>query len=216
MVKRTRSNSISGWLALVFCMLAACSTDGGGGTTGSPTSSNVFDSGDPSSGNSGGGTGPINGTGQGPSTQSIAIIGLDRNNDTRFAESATVVNATMIEGSRLAGNVRYAATTSQDSEIDLTTGASALIKDIDVTNSFRFGNADMIGVAGIPATSVPLTGTATYNGAADVLVNDGSGSPKNLSIAIAVANFDQDRIDVEINDGGPFWVKIDGANTKTS
>jgi len=85
------------------------------------------------------------------------------------------------------------------------------LEDNGTRNAFRFGNADMIGIAGIPASTVPGSGSATYTGFADVIANDGTTSPKVLTTASATASFDTNRVNVFLSNSDGDWIRINNA-----
>ena len=141
----------------------------------------------------------------------LDVIGLDRTTDTLFTDTTSLNAPNILVGGRLDGTVSYSYVRGANNTIALTSGGNANIEDQGNQYAFRFGDANMVGIAGIPATSMP-SGSATYTGFADVSANDGSGSPKVLTNASTTANFNTGKVNVYLSNAGSDWIRITGAD----
>lgn len=185
---------LTGYLGLTAILaLAACGGGGGGGTPQQlyVPNSELFNATSPDA--------------------TLSVIGLNRSSEIPFTQTTTLAAPSTLTGGKLAGTVNYTYAAGATNTVDLNSGGSVTLNDEGNVYAFRFGNADIFGVAGIAATNVPTGGTAIYNGFADVIVNDGTGPQTLLTQSTTTATFDAGRVDVRLSNAGSDWIKIDGA-----
>ena len=141
----------------------------------------------------------------------LDVVALDRSTGNVGATTTQLTAPNQLIGGGLAGTVNYVYVTGASNTISLSSGKMASLEDNGTRYAFRFGNADQIGIAGIPASIVPGSGTATYTGFADVSANDGSATPKLLTNSSTTASFGTGRVNVYLNNAQGDWIRINDA-----
>jgi len=143
----------------------------------------------------------------------LEVLRLDPATGLIVSETSTLTAPNALTGSALAGTVSYASTAGAENTILLNSdGSKAKINDQGQDYVFRFSASNgRIGVAGLPATNMPISGTAVYTGSADVIVNDGSGSPTFLTASSTTAFFGINEVNVVL-DNTVDWIRINGAD----
>ncbi len=190
----TRSLGLKALALLTLTALTGCSSGGGNSTTNQSTpSSELFTATSPNA--------------------SLSVLRLDPTTGNVVRETANLTAPSTLTGSALAGAVSYSFEAGAENKITLNSDRSeAKIKDQGLGYVFRFGaSGGRIGVAGLPATNMPLGGTAFYSGFADVSVNDGSGSPTSLTASSTTVFFDTNQVNVVL-DNGTDWIRINQAD----
>jgi len=142
----------------------------------------------------------------------LDVLRLDPATGMIKPETTNLTTPGTLTGGTLAGTISYSTQAGAQNAIDLNGGGQAILADQGNQYAFRFGaSGGRIGVAGIPATNMPTTGSAAYTGFADVNVNDGSGSPKSLTSLSAIATFNTGKVNVYLSNASD-WIRINGAN----
>jgi len=144
-------------------------------------------------------------------TLGLTVLGINRTTGSSFEEATTLNAPSTLIGGHLDGTVSYERVFGAENTIALSSGGTASLEDVGNSYVFRFGNADIFGVGGLAATSMRTSGSATYSGGADVIVNDGSGAPIVLTNVVATADFGLGQVDTRLTNDQSFWLSINDA-----
>ncbi len=146
----------------------------------------------------------------------LTVLGLNRATDGLYITTSSLTAPSTLSGGGLTGTVSYSYTAGANNVINLSSGKTAAIEDNGTRFAFGFGNADMAGIAGVATASMPTSGTATYNGFADALVNDGSGTLTVLDSSTVSANFGSNSVTARLSNSDGRWIQLTGATISGS
>ncbi len=183
------ANSFSAPAILAFISLSACGGGGGGSTQNTPDSA-LFTASSPD--------------------VTLDVSSLNRATDVVSTQTTALNAPSTLVGGVLAGTVSYSYETGASNFITLSGGKTAAIDDRATTVSFMFANADIVGVAGVAATNMPSSSTASYSGHANAVVNDGN-TITQLTSSTVTANFSSDLANISLSGDGR-WLRINDAN----